>query len=77
MLIKSYKRRVLATGYGTINFIKLLKGSRATCAPISNINNKKEKREHRSRKLEKREGRKKHSLFQTSKKEDIIRCSVG
>ena len=54
VLRKSYIRRVLAMGYGTINFIKCLKGSRATHARISNINSRKKRREHHSHKLEKR-----------------------
>ena len=64
MLIKSYIICVLATGYGTINFIKVLKGSRSTRAHISNINSINKRREHRSHKLEKGDRRKKEFLFQ-------------
>ena len=64
-------------GYETINFIKCLKGSRATRARISNIKSRKKRREHPSRKLKKGEGRKKDFIFQYPKnREDLIRCSV-
>ena len=65
--IKSYIRRVIAMGYGKINVIKCLKGSRATRARISNIKSRKKIREHRYRKLEKGEGRKKDFIFQNKK----------
>ena len=64
MLIISYIRRVLATGYKIINFIKFLKGSRVPHARISNIKSGKKRREPRSRKIEKEKGRKKDFLFQ-------------
>ena len=54
VLIKFYIRRVLATGYVTINFIKFLKGSRSTRDRILNINSKKKIREYSYCKLEKR-----------------------
>ena len=63
MLIISYIRRVLATGYKVINFIKILKGYRSPRACISNIKGREKIREPRSCKLEKGEGRKKDFLF--------------
>ena len=51
---KYHIRLILSTGYGTIDFIKLLKGYRATHARISNIKGRKKRREHRYCKLEKR-----------------------
>ena len=77
MLIKYYIRRVLATGFGAIKFIKLLKGSRAPRARISNIKSKNKRREHRYRKLEKR-GRKEERLYfsKPENKEDLVGCSV-
>ena len=54
VVIKYYIRRVIAPGYGRINLIKLLKGSRATCFCILNIKNRKKRREHRFCKLGKR-----------------------
>ena len=71
VLIIYYIRRVLATGYKIINFIKFLKVFRATRDRISNIKSRKKRREHRSRKLEKGEGRKKDFLFQIRKIERI------
>ena len=61
VLIKSYIIRVLATGYGTINYKKFLKGSRASHACISNIKSTKNRIEHCSLKLEKK-GRKEEIL---------------
>ena len=52
MIIISYIRRVLATGYELINFIKCLKEYRTPCACISNIKSRKKIREPCSRKLE-------------------------
>ena len=64
-------------GYGTINFIKCLKGYREPRAIISNIKSRQNRREHCSCKLEKWEGRKKDFLFQNPKnREDIVRFSV-
>ena len=54
MLIISYIRRVLATGYKIINFIKCLKVYIATRTRISNIRSRKKRREPRSRKIEKK-----------------------
>ena len=77
MLIISYIRRVLATGYGIISFIKCLKGSRSTRASISNIKSRKKRREPRSRKIEKIRRKEELLYFQKPKnREDIIICSV-
>ena len=53
MIIISFIRRVIATGYKVINFIKCLKEYREPRARISNINIRKKIREACSRKLEK------------------------
>ena len=68
VLIKSYIRRFLAMGYGTINFIKFLKGSRETRARISNIKSKKKRRERRSHKHEKSTRKKERLSFPEPKK---------
>ena len=73
VLIKSYIRRVLSTGYGTYNLIKCLKGSRTPCARISNIKSRKNRREHRYRKLEKM-GRKEERI--PKNRQDLLRLSV-
>ena len=44
VLIKYYIRYVLATGYGTINFIKCLKGSGATRAILKKYKDQKEEK---------------------------------
>ena len=67
MPIKSYIRRVLATGYVTINFIKFLKGSGASRACILNINSRK-KRKNISRKLGKRIMKEERLYFPKPKK---------
>ena len=77
VFIISYIRRVLATGYEIIKFIKCLKGSRETRARISNIKSRRRIREHRSRKIEKR--RRKEEIISFTKpqnREDLIKLSV-
>ena len=69
VLTKSYIRRVLATGYGTINFTRFLKGSRATGACILNIKSIKKIREHFLVNLRK-EGR--NNFFSKTKKIESI-----
>ena len=53
MIIISFIRRVLATGYKLINFIKYLKEYREPRARISNIKSRNKAREPCSHKLEK------------------------
>ena len=69
MIIISYTRCVQRTGYKIRDFIKCLKGSRATRARISNINIRKKRREHCYRKLEKRERREERLYFSKPKKQ--------
>ena len=76
-LVKYYIRGVLATGYGTYNFIKYFKGSGVPRARIINIKSRRKRREHRSRKIEKR--RRKEEIFYFPKpknREDLVRFSV-
>ena len=77
MLIKYYIRRVLATGYGAIKFIKFLRESRAPRACISNIKSKNKRREHCYRKPKKRRRKEERLSFQKPEnREDLVRCSV-
>ena len=77
VIIKYYIRRVLATCYGKMNFIKRLKVSRATRARILKTKSIKKRRDHCSRKLEKGEEREKNFIFENPKnREDLIRCSM-
>ena len=71
MLIKSYIIQVLSTGYVTIKFIKILKGSRAPRACIKNITSINKIREHHFHELKKGEGRKKDLIFANHKLERI------
>ena len=68
VLRKSYIRRVLSTGYITINFINLFKGYRATRASISNIKSRKKRIKHRSRKIEKMRRKEEILYFPKTKK---------
>ena len=77
MLIISYLRRVLATVYKIINIIKCLKGSRSTCARISDINSRKKIIEPCYCKLEKRIWKEERIFFPKPKNREYpIRCSV-
>ena len=77
MLIISYIRRVPATGYEIINFVKCLKGSRETRALISNINTRKKRRYPLSSKLLKSRIKEESISFPKPKnREYLIRFSV-
>ena len=69
VFILCYIRRILSTSYEVINFIKILKGSRATRAHISNINIRKKRIEHCSRKIEKRRRKEERLSFPKPKKQ--------
>ena len=72
MLIKYYIRRVLATGYGKIKFIKFLKGSRENRARISNIKGRKKRREHLYREIEKKGKEGRNNFFSKTPKLERI-----
>ena len=77
MLIKSYIRQVLTTGYGTINFIKKLKGSGAPRASISNIKSRNNRIEHHSCKLEEMVRKEERLSFPKLKiREYLVICSM-